>query len=417
MKRSQMHHLSTRLQKLLIGIVVLVLGLRFVKHLRGTDIQARVSAHRETLPEESLYGKRGQIDPRKYQTWVDMCYQRLAHDDRVATLALGIAIFSIGLLIAWVGRLLPIYLRSPQGYIVTIDLMLAFAWLRAASKNYVKRLNESRAIFAVSDQEFEALIDRWVRRIYDRKALLCWFLLVLLVVWTWATAKMYMHTTETRLNWFTNPPDHALPSEWYNEPQLFFKILIVDVYVLFCALVISTGARSVILHVLFVRELSKLPTVLGFSYVARILESLAWMGTKGALVGLFMVAFLVLVWYPRFSDAAIGLFALFSLLFVFLFGTPQLYFHKTLEKVKNGILERLELAYPGMAVGEEGLTSNRRSLQRLLTVEARLAQARDLRTWVYDLPTLIGVMAEYLLPLIYIFVGRLLEKLSHPLPR
>lgn len=322
-----------------------------------------------------------------------------------ASLFLGLVLFGIGLLIAIFGGFQLLYLYSRQVYLVISSVVFATAILHIASKSYVKYLADLRLVLDVSDAVYLSMCEEWLKRLYDGKGMFRWSATITMVVVIWGTLKFYLHTTSLPLNWLTVPPGSLDPA-WYNPPSLEVKIIVANFFFIIASPIMAVTLRAIILHIRFVRVASRHPTLSNFYFVAEIFRRLSDRHAFVVVAGLVAIGFLVLMWLPRFSEAAIGGYVFWAFAFLGLFVGPAYEFHNALNRLKRELLEAYAAAHLTLLERQENIVTFKnlepetiRSLSELKELSTSIQQASTW-VWFYSLPALIVILTSLVIPLL-----------------
>jgi hypothetical protein len=208
--------------------------------------------------------------PRRFRVWFDHIYDWFgATLDRVlprylVSAAIGVAVFLLGLLVAFVasiislllthpggltldlvGQPVAIYLKEPTPYIFSLDMAYALHVMRWLSQTYHERTNRLRACFTIGDREYRNLVVARAKYAIDprRMQLALVFVLVIAVYFV-----LYTFGSSPLRNVLDVFYPHAVPLTWrgtYGIPTLCVVLLFASMIVLvtFTALHLTNTLR------------------------------------------------------------------------------------------------------------------------------------------------------------------------------
>lgn len=318
----------------------------------------------------------------------------------------GVSEFLLGYRLARDGGFERGYLRSPTMALALVGTVGGLVLLLWGAKYHLRVWEGVRRCFAVSDEEYDEFVEPVLRRAYDVKRVLAEFLAILLVVglvdWVlfvpipWAITAGFTPEKE--------PPPCA--AGWL-QPCLDYLSAINYLYGAVGLFVVVGGVHGVAHFLPLASRLTELP-LRNVDTAAEHLEPIAQFSVFVATSVFGGVLLLSLV-YARLLELAGGRagiivdYALVVILVVagllllgmLVFWLPQMAIHATLTEAKQERLAALDREYAALSRRAQ---MESEPIDRIATeldvLDARRRNVREVRTWAYNLPTLIPLVGS-----------------------
>lgn len=311
--------------------------------------------------------------------------------------------FVVSGIIAFLGGFVLKFLTTVTVYIWTAGLLgggLTFGWW---AKRYPELWMTLRPVFDVPDDEYRAVVGGRITNMYNLKRALLWFPVPLVVG--------VIYDTVEGANFLIYVPE-ASP-----VPRLLLSAINSTFGI------VSLLGLVIVIHVVFnhlrlVRDVMQL-RLRDVQTAAADLTPLAWFNmviSAGWFITLTF-AFLLLETTPDFlyqlnfsrvlfvEDPLISASYLFVVLVGFvLFAVPQYSIHVGLKSEKQVFMDEInteyERLYEDLSSTDDATNSTDQVSVRLDVLEARRRNGKEIRTWAYDLPGVISLIATSMVPLI-----------------
>lgn len=313
---------------------------------------------------------------------------------RIGLFSAGVAsgLFLLGYAIAAVGGLA--YLSEPDGYLAGFAVLWTLTALGLADATYVDTWNRVRPAFAVSDGTYRRVVGDRLARIYDeRRILACagavWLPFAAAVTAVYLPGSPFRDDLVAVL--LANDPDPLPPSTL--RVVLYFLLGAAN------AVLVGAAVNGLANHLGLVRDVADLP----FDDVRTAASELEPVGrfTLASATVWFAGVSLVVLWVEAGLSSDLGAVAIGLLVLIgaVLFLAPQLVLHDALSDAKREVLAGIRAEYEAMdervrAAGEPAVDLP----LRLEVTDRRLESANSIRTWVYDLSSLGGLVAASVIP-------------------
>lgn len=326
----------------------------------------------------------------------------------VAAAGVSIGLFALGYVVYIVGGVGGgfDYLLEPEGYLAAFSVFWMLTWLGLADGRYVDVWNDVRPAFAVDEESYRAIVQFRLKRIYDLRRILG-YTAALAAPYLLFIAVLYYpgapFQEETRNVFLT--VDSPYDASVARVIEFYLFGIVND-------LLLASVINGFLNHLALVREVAELP----FQNIYTSASDLEPVGrfTIASSTVWFTGISLIVLWIGIGVSSAIGVAMIALLIFAGLgfFLAPQLAVHDALTHAKRETLAEIRERY------EELYQSNQMESQpsedvmsRLELIDRQLANAKSIRTWVYDLSSISKLVAASMIPWLQLFVsmGRLLS--------
>lgn len=347
-----------------------------------------------TLPEpvsEEASERAGIVESTEFVGWFSVLFP--AHDyGTVGVVSAGVSlgVFIVGYAIAAVGGL-P-YLTLPESYLQAFAVFWMLFWLGVADDTYVEVWNEVRPAFDVDDETYRSVVRPPLERIHHGRSILVfwavialpYFALISLVYLPWSPVRPVL--IDIFLGGTTDYGPSVLAA------VMFYLFGGID------ALLLGTIVNGFAQHLRLVGEVSDLPfrDVHG---TASALEPIASFTIASSTVWFLGVTFVLLWMHVGISGSfGLGIIALLIFAGAVFFLAPQLLLHDALVDAKRDLVVEIQREYRALhRQTRGGDVSEDVSLQLQLT-DRRLANAKSIRTWVYNFTSVGKLVAASVVP-------------------
>jgi hypothetical protein len=264
------------------------------------------------------------IDSSRGGTWIDRYYR-----------AVGLPIFAVGFLSGLISLLLGCAIAFAYGfqrhffgtstvYLGAFGVGWVSAWIRWGMLNFPDQLDYIRSCFVIDDDAYQALTDRWLRRLRNNRAALAVSLVVALIAWLVVYQGLFG---------FGVSPDptkpHLFPSAWY-EGNKWMNLVLLDVQALPCALVLGTGLWLLLINALFLWRFKDLPVVPMPGLLVARLRRITAFYLKTACSWFVGVAIFGIVFFKHLDVVASMVLLITGSFGLVTFFAPQFVFHSCL---------------------------------------------------------------------------------------
>lgn len=167
----------------------------------------------------------------------------------MASLAIGLGVFLVGLIIAARIGFAEIYLDTLPVYMGVFGIVWVFCWIAWATRRLREMMEQLQPLFLVPSAEYRTGVQHSVRWAFDwplqlRGSLLLWMIGIGTVV---------AFTRYGLLVWF--------PSAWSLSPFLFLKNLILILFDIPIAVLLFASGTGIVSYTAFVRHIASLPLI------------------------------------------------------------------------------------------------------------------------------------------------------------
>lgn len=356
------------------------------------------------------------IDGRIYRTWWDVWCDIIPLHYILTCALTSCIVFLIGFAIAYCTGIHELYLTSHPIYLGVFGIFWVSASFRWGSRRYFSVVEELQPYFAIPVEKYDHLVKEWFSRMTNNK--LCLSISFVLIVLAWIGIYAVPHY-----------PNHPIfkpfpvlfelfPAEWYHEPHLLVKGLIIDIYAIpVLLLVVSTGI-PIGLNLLFMDALGRqplvpLPEVIRGKFRALVSFNMVVSVTWSVGVVLFIILFL-----PRFDALSLSIVLVLSSLGILTFFLPQYSIHCNLEKMQSKIFDIYREMYMKYFKYFEptrpkvGVITRDDVDSKLEWLDYVTTKTKPIRTWIYEPSDVVTLVVTQLVPLVVF----LLRTVGLPIP-
>ena len=320
--------------------------------------------------------------------------------------------FVVSWIVAFLGGFVLEFLSTASVYIWTAGLLgggLTFGWW---AKRYPELWMKLRPVFGVTDDEYRSVVGGRITNMYNLKRALLWFpvLLVMGVIYDFVEGiNVLIYTPE------------AIAAHWILLSAINYTFGAVSLLGLLIVIHVVFNHLRLVSDVMELRLRNVQTAAADLTPLARfnIVISAGWFISLA-------FAFLLLETTPDFlyelnfsrvlfvEDPLIGAGYLFVVLVGFvLFAVPQYSIHTGLKSEKQAFLDELdaeyEQLYEDLSSTDDATNSSDQVSVQLDVLEARRRNGKEIRTWAYDLPGVISLIATSVVPLISPLIPPLLN--------
>lgn len=328
-----------------------------------------------------------------YKPWWEVYFDLFRGYHIAASVGTSVIVFSVGIAISWPIGFHGDYVSTQAVYLGVFGIAWVGGWLGWASHRLRSLLGQIRHAFVVTDEAFERVSSRWLRRMFDYR--LSIGLSSVLIAGTWAYVPL-----ATR--WFGGLP--WFPAVWSTGPQLWAKNLILCVYAVPIILLVVSGAVAIVAFAALVFDVGRLRYVSLLEVTRLRLRPLADFGLHVGYAWSIGVLLFVVLFRPEFTPASIAGISLLTLLGLLTLLWPQWVLHRGLAQLRRelldsaaGLLEEELLTKSDYSSDDFVRKMVKPSAQRM---DAFIRSTIGNRTWVYDPGELTRFVGQLLIPLV-----------------
>lgn len=334
--------------------------------------------------------------------WLDHYFDLFPFHYSVASVCTVVVVFLAGAGIASLIGLLVVYLRTLPIYLGLFGIGWVAFWGTWASRKIRSIANEIRDAFHLSENEYDRLSSKWLKKLSDSRLHLCISFMFIFGAWLY----LGLATRLWLLPWF--------PQAWSLGPHLWAKNLILGMYAVPILLLLITTGVGIIIFAAFVSALSKCPLVPSLEIVRVKLRPITDFGLITGLAWSVGVSLFVLLFRPEFSVPAVVAVALLTLLGLTMIFWPQYALHKAMNRTRSDLL-RTASAMLLQEISPAQIADREDYLKRMLDpraqqIEAFIRSVTATRTWIYNVRDVATVAAQWLLPLASLGVTLLIPR-------
>ena len=329
------------------------------------------------------------IDNKKYNFWLSKLFDYIPLPYPLTSFLFGILIFTIGFFISFIYDFHKIYIATPEIYLGTFGIIWVSTCLKWGENDYVNILNKIRQNYDVSDREYLDTCEKWLKPMYNDKLILSFCLFSIISVYIVVYLVYYFKIDALMV----------FPDEWYLPPT-FYKILIIDFYGIFVLMLLATSGIVIIFNILLMNELGKKP-IFFYPRIANKFKLLGEFNFKVSLTWLVGNSLILFAIYEKLNIITLPFEMLIILIGILTFFAPQFSLHKTLQKSKKDLLNKIDKSY------EEQYKHMKKqySFKDEIDIFIKLHELDDLhknfesetKTWIYDMPSMLRLLGSSLL--------------------
>lgn len=321
---------STPAWKCAVGFALLLLGRALLRTRPDlTKSSAGGEAKADTLPTI--------FDHRRYRTtteeipgWLDPLYDRMPSSSTVfKSVLLGVACYLIGLGFSALIDFEAVYMNTLPIYLGVWGIAWTAGFLRYASRRVHDCYAELRPCFLIPDEEYRALIFKWIQRIWSRPANLT-IALVLFALGALATiASFYEWAPLTHFPYRSIRPS-IFGEGWFNRVHTGTKALIILFYGFVVALLLGPASRVLVINFWFLVDLRTLPVIPAAEIIRSRLRGVTNLYLAISFSWFVGVGLFGIVFYKELDLLSLAFLSILSLLGTGTFLTPQFIFRRYL---------------------------------------------------------------------------------------
>lgn len=341
---------------------------------------------------------------KEYELWLDKIAKIFKVNFITVSLIVSGSTFLFTFLIALIGGFGKQFLYTKQIYLGVFGIFWVVASLLWGTSRYSNIWTEIKVCFNVSKSDYDKVVQKWLKRITNN-----WisFILTLFTGAPLYYLLIYSFTSNSSDKFKIVPC--ILPIFWYaHDTILSLKVLIITIYFWVVISLIVTAAWALVGHMLLTMDVGRFPLKEIYNASQRLisLASFSLIASVAWFVGVSLI--IVLLENNLSNFVALMVVITLSVIGILLFFVPQITIHSSLEKEKENLLLRIGEEYDNLL--EELLGSSEDKLDTITSRIDKIEKIKDytanIRTWIYDLPTLIRLVAASLLPLLTFFLSK-----------
>jgi len=268
-------------------------------------------------------------NPRDFQTWVDILFDKIKLPVPITAILIGIIPFLGGLLISSIIDFEIEYLQTIPIYIGVFGIAWVLGVIRYGSVSVHKVYEGLRPCFLVTDEEYSSIIKIWFEKMRSHKGNFLSAVFLALSAWGVVYLTFFQMNFIQRLGLVSLRP-YAFPQYWYEPHHVLIKALIIAFWGVCVAFPLATAGRILVYNFLFLLSLRHWP-VIPIPTVVRmrlqvvnnlyILVSMTW------FVGVSLFGFVL---FDALDIVSVTFLSILSFLGTLTFLTPQLIYRSYL---------------------------------------------------------------------------------------
>lgn len=277
-----------------------------------------------------------------FQSVFDRVYNLLPISPALSSIGYGTVVYGIGLTISAFFGFHRLYLDNLVVRHVAFASGLALLTIAYGKQEFLDSLASMRPCFMISDDEYVALLNRWMSGIFSSRGLWStWAVVAIAAIWGTLSA-YYSYGLFTDLLTIVGraPFRMIIAPEWFMEPRIP-KLVVLDTVLLLGAIPLSFGIWGVIKFGALIREILTLPVIPLPNVLLIHLRRPTGLFLRLSFVWFVLSVSSGLVLFDSVSTVTLALGGLIGSVGIVLFFLPQYAFHDLLTR------SHLELA--GMA--------------------------------------------------------------------
>jgi len=335
----------------------------------------------------------------RVKSWLDWYFDLFRGYYVLGMIVPPLLLFGIGAGISWSIKFLDIYLQTLPIYLGVIGFFWSLIWLNWVRKRIHTVCQEIRPAFLVKDEDFDQLCLLWIQRLLNKRLHFSVSIILMLIGWL----ALVLVTRFGVIGIF--------PTAWSEGPYLWAKNLVLCLYIVPVALMISTGGAFIITFAFFVISLTRLPLVPLIEITRIILRPLASVGLILGFAWSSGVSLFVIWFRPEFNPVCILSILLLTMIGLTMILWPQYALHRGLQHTKQHLLS---IAFI-MLYNSLGLDTT----QKLDVIADHLVKHEnqqiinfirsliETQTWIYDPRDIPSILGVWVLPIASLAISKL----------
>jgi len=199
-------------------------------------------------------------NPREYQTWVDVIFDRVRLPFLMTAILFAAPIFLVNYLISRHINFDYYYVSSPPIHLGIFGIIWVCIMIRYSSVSIHYAYEELRPCFLVSDEQYSAVICKWYKRLTSHRGNIIFSLGLALVALLIVYISFFRPDIIQMLDIKSFRPTLFL-GDWYSQENTLEKAIIIGLYGIYIAFPFGTAIRMLVVNFFFLLDLRRFPVI------------------------------------------------------------------------------------------------------------------------------------------------------------
>lgn len=288
------------------------------KNLLTMDLNMKESSYRTEFSNHKL--------------WLDKIYDLLGFSDIVCSILLGATPLLIGFIYSLFIGFHELYITTLPIWLGVLGITLTCYSIRYGSKSFHSKYSYLRPCFIVSDIRYKEFVSTWFDRLSNNYPTFVFSIIAFLLFISLAYIRYYHSGILVDLNLTSIEPKGFLIKNWYEEPYINLKYILMSLFAAFVAFPLITALRLLYINFFFLMDFKNL-RVIPFSNILKIrLRKITNMYIIISLLWMIGVSLFGVLFFTKFDLVSLSLISTLSVLGILTFSAPQLIYRNLLIK-------------------------------------------------------------------------------------
>jgi hypothetical protein len=357
-----------------------------------------------------------QLNEKEYRTWIDTYFDFFPLKNVIAVSVISaLLLYIIGLALSAIGDFFRLYIKTHAVYLALFGIVWSLSWIRWGHFEFFKLFNKFPINFGDSEKQktIKNQLNKKLRIATNNYIMLIGSLIITGIFYIVAIFWIKnFHIKIFNLDIFF---PLFIPIEWVQNIGgiLILKIVVLIFFATIAGFICGTCAIQILIYVFDVFRFlsrnfySKSPLTIRqkLKPITRFNLKITWAWFGG-------VSILVLAFYKKISFLNLSYLIFFSLLGLFMFFIPQIYFHNSLSKKKFELLEKVETSCEKIFnnLNKVYRKNKRDRLQDLNNLISVYNVFKEVPTWIFDYKIVSQLLFSAIIPFILAIIKDLIIK-------